>query len=78
MTIGDQRDEIAEHLTENPSLQADDAEVFGTAYRLARKAAARETRLDVTAFPAAPPFTPEQARNESFWPEPTEEPTSRP
>lgn len=69
-TIRNQRDEIAERLRENPSLQADDAEVFVFAYRLARRDASTQTRRDEGTFPVDPPFTPEQARDESFWPGP--------
>ena len=64
-----ERDKIPAHLAENPGLQSRDAELFASAYRLARREAARQTRLPLATFPEEPPFTPEQALDEAFWPE---------
>jgi hypothetical protein len=69
-TIEVQRAEIADHIADNPSLRASDAEVFASAYRLARLDAVRETGLPKQTFSEEPPFTPEQARDDDFWPEP--------
>jgi len=69
LTIGNQRDAILRVLEKHPSLKARDAELFADAYWLARRAVGRETRLGADAFPVEPPFTPEQARDEGFWPE---------
>jgi hypothetical protein len=72
ITIGNQRDAIVDHIDRHPSLKAEDAELFAGAYGLARKSAGRETGMGVDAFPTEPPFTPEEAREEDFWPEPSE------
>jgi Domain of unknown function DUF29 len=50
-SIEQARDEIAELLRENPRLQHRLAEAFSTGYRLARRQAARETRLPLATFP---------------------------
>jgi hypothetical protein len=68
-TIDEQRREIAQHLLDNPSLKPRLQEAFTEAYPIALARAAAETDLEYAAFPAAPPFTPEQARDEGFWPE---------
>jgi hypothetical protein len=44
-------------------------ELFATAYGLARREAARHTRLPLATFPEFPPFTPEQALRDDFWPD---------
>lgn len=68
-TIANQRDAIARHLLDNPSLKAREAAEFAAAYVAARRDASSETDLDVTAFPEAPPFSLEQAKDEAYWPE---------
>lgn len=70
-TIDEQRDQIGIHLRRNPSLKSSDAETFQEAYRIARKRASGETDLPQKTFPQDPPFTPEQARAEDWWPEGT-------
>lgn len=69
-TISSQRAHIELHVEDSPSLKSSDDEVFAQAYRLARLEAARQTRLPLDTFPVQPPFTPEQARDDDFWPEP--------
>ena len=69
-TIAEQRRQIAKHLRDNPSLKAVDPAEFEDAYGTARIRAAGETELDRSTFPVDPPFTPEQARDDDFWPEP--------
>jgi hypothetical protein len=69
ISIGNQRDAIIDHLERHPSLRSEDPDIYAGAYRLARRAAGRETRLGVEAFPTEPPFTPDQARDDDFWPE---------
>jgi Domain of unknown function DUF29 len=68
-TIANQRDAIARHLGENPSLKAREAEEFAAAYIAARRDASSETDLELTDFPGMPPFSLEQAKDEAFWPE---------
>jgi hypothetical protein len=69
VSIGRERDEIPLHLAENPGLVPRVEELFATAYGLARREAARQTRLPLAIFPEAPPFTPEQALRDDFWPD---------
>jgi len=68
-TIANQRDAIIRHLEQNPGLKSKEPEEFAAAYVAARREASTETDLDLAAFPEAPPFTPEQARDSDFWPE---------
>jgi hypothetical protein len=68
-TIANQRDAIARHLAQNPGLKPKDAEEFLDAYPYARRDASTETDLDLAAFPEAPPFTMEQAKDPDFLPE---------
>ena len=42
---------------------------FAKAYRLARKEAARQTHLDLPAFPADPPFSLGESLEPDLWPE---------
>jgi hypothetical protein len=67
-TITEQRRAISRHLQENPSLKAADAQEFAHAYETARLRASGETDLSMEAFPEQPPFTPEQAKAEDWWP----------
>ena len=69
ITIEQQRDDIDEHLADNPSLKLLVAGAIASAYRKARLEAERETDLDRSTFPATCPFTFEQMRDEAFWPE---------
>ncbi len=68
-TILEQRARIADHVEENPSLKALDEDVFERAYKVARLRAAREMKHAPEGVPVLPPFTPEQASAEDFWPE---------
>ena len=61
LTIREQREEVAEVLHDNPSLRARIEEILADAYRKALLAAQRETGLPESAFPAACPWTFEQA-----------------
>ena len=66
-TILNQRIEIADHMRENPSLKAKADELFLQAYLDVRKLAAAETGLPKL-FPALPPFTRDQALDQSWQP----------
>jgi hypothetical protein len=68
-SIANQRDAIVRHLEQNPGLKAKEAEEFAAAYVAARREASTETDLDLEAFPEAPPFTMDEAKDGSFWPE---------
>ena len=68
-TIAVQRLDIADLLEDNPSLKSVLAEALARAYRKAIKEAERETGLPEAAFPAACPWTFEQAAAAGFWPD---------
>lgn len=68
-TIANQRDELTDHLKQNPGLSSKDGDAFAEAYRLARREASTETDLDLDIFPVEPPFTIEQAKDESWLPD---------
>jgi len=61
LSIENARDDIAEHLDDNPSLKAKLHEVMLTGYRHARRDAAIETGIGLATFPAECPWTFEQA-----------------
>jgi hypothetical protein len=67
-TIEQQRLAIADHINDNPSLKSADHDIFLRAYRQARLKAARETKLDKRKFPDEAPFSPQQARDDDWWP----------
>ena len=68
-TIQEQRLSIDSVLADSPSLRPFFAEVLADAYGRARSNAARETRMELLAFPPECPFTPEQILSEDFLPE---------
>lgn len=67
-TIREQRRAIERHLADNPSLGARIGEAFNEAYVSARDYAIAQTNLDESAFPTAPPFSLEQARDPAWLP----------
>jgi hypothetical protein len=69
LSIANSRDEIADLLDDNPSLQSQLAGVMVSAYRYARRKAAIETNLGEERFPAQCPWSFAQATDVSFWPE---------
>ena len=69
LSIKAQRNQLADHLEDNPSLKAKLAEIVASAYRDARIMTAKETPLDEDDFPDACPWTFEQAMDAEFWPE---------
>ena len=69
LTIREQRDEVADHTADNPSLTSKLDEAMTTAYRKAVIAAAKETAFDEDDFPAACPWSFEQAMDADFWPD---------
>lgn len=69
-TIARERIEIEDLLDEDPGLKPRRFELFAKAYRSARAGATAETELPLSRFPAACPYTREQAMDEAFWPGP--------
>ena len=61
LSIANARDELNDHLGENPSLKAMLPEVMATAYRRARRGAEQETGLPAKTFPVDCPYTFERA-----------------
>lgn len=68
LTIDEQRDRLRDHVAANPSLAAIEADTFLKAYRSAVRWAAAETNRDPADFPAAPPFTREEALASDWMP----------
>jgi hypothetical protein len=68
LSIANSRDQLADHLADNPSLKARLPEALASAYRYARRDAARETGMDVAVFPAECPWSFEQIMDADFWP----------
>lgn len=69
LTIAEQRRRIERRLQHSPSLQAIADEALAEAYEVAILAAARETGLDETAFPAQCPWTFATATDPEYLPE---------
>ena len=69
LTIEEQRDKLAEHLDENPSLRPLLAEAVGRAYRDALIQVRKETPLDRDDLPPTCPYTPDQIFDPAFLPE---------
>ena len=72
LTICNQRDELATHLEDNPSLTSRIPESLLKAYPLAKRDAEKETGIHGKNFPADCPWTYEQIMNADFWPESAE------
>jgi hypothetical protein len=68
-TIREQRERIADLVGESPSLRGEIAPLRPAIYARARRAAADETGLAETAFPADCPFAADQILAEDFLPE---------
>jgi hypothetical protein len=67
-TVVRERNNAESILEASPSLKAQRSELFAKAYRQARKEAAAETGLRLATFPEEPPFTVEQAQDDTFMP----------
>ncbi len=68
VTITNQRLELADHLSENPSLNGQLNDVLQRSYRLAIGEARKQTHLKPSAFPENCPYTQAQIFNSDFWP----------
>ena len=67
-SIANQRDDIADHLDDNPSLKPLLPQALASAYRKASREAVAETGLPAATFPEACPWTVEQVLDDGFWP----------
>ena len=68
-TISEQREQIADLISESPSLKPVLAQEFTKMYRSAVNKAMSETGLPEATFPADCPFTPDQILAEGFLPQ---------
>ena len=68
-TIARERGNAASLLEDSPSLKPQRVELFARAYQEARREAAAETGLPLSAIPAVPPFTLEQLLDEACLPD---------
>jgi hypothetical protein len=68
-SIANSRDQLEDHLADNPSLRSKLAEALLPAYRYARRGGANETGFEETVFPAECPWAFEQIMDDDFWPE---------
>ena len=67
-SIANSRDQLTDHLADNPSLKSRLSDTILLAYRYARRNAANETGFEETAFPAECPWPFERIMAEDFWP----------
>ncbi|MBY6242771.1 DUF29 domain-containing protein [Methylosinus sp. Sm6] len=69
LSIANSRDEIVDHLADNPSLKSLLDPALASAYRYARRKAAVETNLAEETFPSICPWSFDEIMDERFWPE---------
>lgn len=69
LSILNSRDDLSDHLRDNPSLKPQVREAMAGAYRRARREAAIETELAEAIFPKECPWTWAEAVDENYWPE---------
>lgn len=68
-TITVQRDDVADHLNDNPSLKARLPEALSSAYRKAAITAHGETDLPTQTLPTLCPWSVKQIMDLGFWPD---------
>jgi len=68
-TIKEQRERIADHLKENPSLKSFLPEIYGKTYRYSILKAVKETGMSESTFPSQCPWWFDHAMDADFWPE---------
>ncbi|MGO9741406.1 MAG: DUF29 domain-containing protein [Roseiarcus sp.] len=69
LTIKQQRNAVADHMADNPSLESRTDEAMTTAYGSAVIEAAKETAIDEDGFPGACPWKYDEAVDAEFWPD---------
>jgi hypothetical protein len=68
-SIANQRDDIADHLDDNPSLKPLLPKALATSYQKVWREAVGETGLPAATFPEACPWMAEQVLDDGFWPD---------
>ncbi|MEI6986306.1 MAG: DUF29 domain-containing protein [Rhodospirillaceae bacterium] len=68
-SIANARDDMNDHLADNPSLKAKLPEAIASAYRRALRDAAAATELSQATFPQTCPWTFDRFIEEDFWPD---------
>lgn len=68
-SIANTRDELIDHLADNPSLGTHIDAAMATAWRRAHRLALSETGLLRSLFPSACPWSFQQIMAEDFWPD---------
>jgi hypothetical protein len=63
------RDDISDHLDDNPSLRSQLETSVAAAFRRVRRQTAAEIGLDDTTFPQCCPWAFQQMMDEDFWPQ---------
>jgi Domain of unknown function DUF29 len=63
-----QRNRLADHLDDNPSLRPLLPQAMASAYRIARREAVAETGLPGETFPDVCPWTADEVLDDGFWP----------
>jgi hypothetical protein len=71
LTLEEQRNQIEDHLADNPSLKSTLADTIVAGYRNAILSAARETGMERSVFPPACPWSFQQISDPNFYPEVT-------
>ena len=71
VSIQNARDDIADHLADNPSLRPQMDASIAAAYRRARRLSAAEMGLDEARLPPDCPWSQDQLADEDFWPDPS-------
>jgi hypothetical protein len=69
LSIANARDDITDHLADNPSLKSQMSNALVSAYRQAHRHAYAETGFPDTTFPASCPWSFDQMMEPEFWPE---------
>ncbi len=68
-TLSEQRDQLVDHLAENPSLKPLVPSAMATAYRYARKRALAETGLPTATLPDVNPWSENEVLTDDYLPE---------
>jgi len=69
LSVANARDDLTDHLADNPSLKSQLADAIASAYRRAHRQASAETGFPEGTFPASCPWPFEQMMKDDFWPE---------